>query len=375
MRLLALTLAALAACSDAPAGGDGAASIELGPDAGHDAQPAPDAEPATCSTASLGAGVQCTDTLPAGGASYRVALAPDAYLAVQATATGELVLAARYGSADAEEMARTEGQAPRLALYNPTAATLDAWLEVAPAKTTAADQPLTLALEGAAFAPKTPCAADCATILQLPAPVPAAAYRLVSPPRYQLGRRELVQALVAAAAEVTAAGPVGLGDLSQADGKIPGTDVSQPRHPAPSHQDGFSADVAYFRTGGDNLGTHPACSTPDYRFCSGPHDLDLSRNVAFMLALCREPRISQILVDPLMKADLLQQAAQAQSAGLADAEAVKKLQSVLMSGIPYHTDHFHIAVFRQCNDGLDNDGDGKIDLADSGCSDALDDSE
>ena len=50
-------------------------------------------------------------------------------------------------------------------------------------------------------------------------------------------------------------------------------------------------------------------------------------------------------------------------------------RSVLVSGVPFHADHFHVSVSRACYDGRDNDGDGKMDLEDPDCVDALDDDE
>ena len=43
--------------------------------------------------------------------------------------------------------------------------------------------------------------------------------------------------------------PIGLGDMSECDGSIPGTSFGAPAHPVGSHTDGLDIDTAYFQTG------------------------------------------------------------------------------------------------------------------------------
>src|SRR5438445_743398 len=83
-----------------------------------------------------------------------------------------------------------------------------------------------------------------------PAPRAVDDYRLASPLQYQFGRREVVQTMLAAIAAQPGLMPVAIDDLSQADGKVPGTDVNGPRHTYPAHSGGYAADVAYYRMNG-----------------------------------------------------------------------------------------------------------------------------
>ena len=41
--------------------------------------------------------------------------------------------------------------------------------------------------------------------------------------------------------------PLGLGDMSEADGSIPGTSTGNPGHPPGSHEHGFDIDIAYYQ--------------------------------------------------------------------------------------------------------------------------------
>jgi hypothetical protein len=210
----------------------------------------------------------------------------------------------------------------------------------------------------------------------LPAPGEAEPWRALSPTKYQHGRCELVALLVDAAHDVRAAMPdasaLGIADLSQEDGAIPGTDVGALRHPAPSHTNGFSADVTYFRKDGRTLDDSPACPSKTREFCEGPHDVDLGATAALFAYLARTKRLVQIIVDPIMETDLGQELDRLAGAGT---EGASHAREVLTSGVPFHADHFHISVSRACFDRRDNDGDGKLDLDDPGCTDALDDDE
>lgn len=93
-----------------------------------------------------------------------------------------------------------------------------------------------------------------------------------------------------------------------------------------------------------------------------------------MIALAKSGRLAQIIVDPVMETDVRNETLRQRAAG-ADTAAADKVSALLVSGIPFHADHFHVSVSRACFDGKDNDGDGRIDLDDPGCADAVDDSE
>lgn len=371
-----------AACADNPDPSSNAsdASTTSPSDAGTPdaAQDGPDAGTEDSCPEPLQAPAQCQRSSETPNPVTNVQVQPGQYILVQAQVeqgsglTGRLFLDTHPITAADEP-----GTTVSLALVHPASTPALARLELA-WNSTVSIPAHQLRVSAVNWATQVPCTKACKEFMMFPATT-SDAHLPVSPPRYMFGRRELVQTVVAAALAVRHADAetsvVGVGDLSQVDGQIPGTDVGTLRHPAPSHQNGFSVDVAYYAANNDNLGNTPPCPTNDYSFCNGPHTLHLQRNVRFMLALAREPRLSQIIVDPVMEQDLRSELSRQSSEPGADQQAVQKLGTILMSGIAYHTDHMHIAVFRECNDGVDNDHDGDVDTADQGCSSATDDSE
>ena len=74
--------------------------------------------------------------------------------------------------------------------------------------------------------------------------------------RYSYLRRDLLYLMKYATAKVACKtgdwdygnfAPLGLGDMSQADGATPGTDVGQLRHPPGSHTLGLDIDTGYYQ--------------------------------------------------------------------------------------------------------------------------------
>ena len=143
-------------------------------------------------------------------------------------------------------------------------------------------------------------------------------------------------------------------------------------HPAPSHTRGFSVDITYLRLNGKTLEDSPACPSKTRERCEGPHDVDVVPTARVMAHMARTKRVVQIIVDPVMTTDLGRALDDLASGGVDGASHARK---VLTSGVPFHADHFHVSVSRACFDGRDNDGDGKTDLDDPDCVDALDDDE
>ncbi len=95
--------------------------------------------------------------------------------------------------------------------------------------------------------------------------------------------------------------PLGLGDMSEADGAIPGTSDGDPGHPAGSHTDGLDMDIAYFQVGHpDNL-LRPICDHEaggEQNHCtSDPDRLDVWRTALFLALLHDSPQLRVIGVD------------------------------------------------------------------------------
>jgi len=295
-------------------------------------------------------GAPCPDTLSAGATcdvqltgarTLGFPVAPHQYLQLAATPARSAVVM-MSGGYQGEALRETTSD-PDLAFYNPSDAPITAQVTLTGMAT------VTLALSSQAFELAVTCAADCGALLQLPLPREADPYRFASPTRYHFGRRELVQATVAIAAqlqrEIPGLGPVGISDFSQKDGMVPGTDINGPRHTYPAHAGGYAVDVAYYRRNGDNSGL-PACPITDGMFCTGPHDIDLARNAEFFRRISASLHTVQIIVDPVMEADVRTELARQASA---DPMAISRATRMLQSGpqFQYHADHFHIAFVRE----------------------------
>ena len=96
--------------------------------------------------------------------------------------------------------------------------------------------------------------------------------------------------------------PLGLGDMSEADGSIPGTSIGQPGHPAGTHVDGYDMDIAYFQLTGTNnylreICPHTTGGAEQYHCTADPNNLDVWRHALFLGALFTSSRVRVIGVD------------------------------------------------------------------------------
>ena len=95
---------------------------------------------------------------------------------------------------------------------------------------------------------------------------------------------------------------LGMGDMSEADGSIPGTSINSPGHPPNTHENGFDIDMAYFQsTGPDNylraVCDHYSGGADQYHCVSEPNILDIWRTALFIGVLGSSPRTRVIGVD------------------------------------------------------------------------------
>lgn len=125
-------------------------------------------------------------------------------------------------------------------------------------------------------------------------------------------RRDLMMLIKYATAKVAckAAGwtsgngkPLGLIDMSEANGDIPGTSIGQPGHPAGTHTGGKDIDVAYYQTADmpDNR-ARPVCEhtlngQEQYHCVSAPTTLDVWRAAAFLGFLFEHPALRVVGAD------------------------------------------------------------------------------
>jgi hypothetical protein len=95
--------------------------------------------------------------------------------------------------------------------------------------------------------------------------------------------------------------PIGLIDMSERDGSIPGTSVGSPGHPEGTHTDGFDIDMAYYQLEDDNR-ARPVCDHTSggadaYHCTSDPYLLDPWRTALFLGALGEYDHVRIIGVD------------------------------------------------------------------------------
>ncbi|MDX2088272.1 MAG: hypothetical protein SFX73_10500 [Kofleriaceae bacterium] len=124
-------------------------------------------------------------------------------------------------------------------------------------------------------------------------------------------RRDLMMRVQYAAAKVACVaagwqtgngGPIALGDMSEVDGRPPGSRTGRPRHMTGSHTRGRDIDLAYFqRATGDNqirpICDHTIDGVKQYRCLGEPTTLDSWRTALLIGALMEEPGIRVIGID------------------------------------------------------------------------------
>ena len=140
--------------------------------------------------------------------------------------------------------------------------------------------------------------------------------------------------------------PIGLGDMSECDGSIPGTLVGAPAHPVGSHTDGLDIDIAYFQTGTPDNRLRSVCVSVvdgvDQRRCTEPPDLlDVARTALFVDALASSGAVRVIGVDgaigPLVEAALESLCDQ----GVTACAAVPLAYETSDTGLGWFTGHHH----------------------------------
>jgi len=151
--------------------------------------------------------------------------------------------------------------------------------------------------------------------------------------------------------------PLGLGDMSMADGSMP-KDNGSPRHPAGSHDYGRDIDMAYFQLGAGNNYLNPVCEHTsggvEQYHCTGyPSWLDVPRTTLFIAKLFESDRVRVIGVDGQIGALLKAQAQQLYQAGTISAEVLGYFTSKLgyeptntgNGWYYYHHHHMHMSTW------------------------------
>ena len=108
-------------------------------------------------------------------------------------------------------------------------------------------------------------------------------------------------------------GALGLGDMSESNGAIPGTSVGSPGHPPNTHTNGYDIDLAYYQLGTSDNRLRPICDHTDgatdaYHCVAPPDSLDVWRTAMFLGSVFESTRTRVIGVDgqagPLLQSAL-----------------------------------------------------------------------
>ncbi|MDD5306176.1 MAG: hypothetical protein PHU25_02535 [Deltaproteobacteria bacterium] len=148
-------------------------------------------------------------------------------------------------------------------------------------------------------------------------------------------------------------GPVGLIDMSEENGAIPGTSDGTPQHPAGTHTNGFDIDVAYFQANTPDNDVRPICNhyqdNVDVQHCTDPPNLlDPWRQAMFVGAIFEHPNLRVIGCDGKV-GPILMHYIQALCAGgwlttYACASQLLTYEVTNMGYGWYHSHHHHIHV-------------------------------
>ncbi|MFC1609772.1 hypothetical protein ACFL6C_02330 [Myxococcota bacterium] len=150
-------------------------------------------------------------------------------------------------------------------------------------------------------------------------------------------------------------GPIGLGDMSEANGAIPGTSVGQPGHPQGTHEDGHDMDLGYFQVGTQDNRLRAVCdhyaNGQEQYHCVGPADLlDGWRTAVFIAALHDSPQLRVIGVDGKVGPDVDEKIAQLCQYGWLDGTACTSPRMTYeetdqgYGWFHFHHHHFHMSI-------------------------------
>ncbi len=151
--------------------------------------------------------------------------------------------------------------------------------------------------------------------------------------------------------------PLGLGDMSEANGAIPGTSRGQPGHPAGTHTNGLDMDIGYYQVGTTDNRLRPVCEHTEngsdaYHCVGAPTALDMWRNALVLGAMTTSRRVRVIGMDgkvgPLVTAALPALCRD----GYLDKTACTRARSLLTfeetdqgyGWFRFHHHHFHISM-------------------------------
>jgi hypothetical protein len=149
-------------------------------------------------------------------------------------------------------------------------------------------------------------------------------------------------------------GPLGLGDMSEANGAIPGTAVGYPGHPPGTHVNGYDMDIAYYQVNTADNKLRSVCphtiNGQDQHRCTGePTVFDVWRSAAFIAKLHDTPQLRVIGVDGYIGPKVISAISQLCSSGWLSGNACTKplklaYETTNTGAGWYHHHHHHLHV-------------------------------
>lgn len=157
--------------------------------------------------------------------------------------------------------------------------------------------------------------------------------------------------------------PVGLGDMSEQNGAIPGTSINSPGHPAGTHTDGHDMDIAYHQLlPPDNklraVCDHYSGGVEQYHCTTAPDNLDVWRTAAFLAAFHESPQLRVIGVDGQIGQQVESAVSQLCAAGFLNGPACSRLDlayevtDTQRGWFRFHHHHSHVSIVDRPTAGL-----------------------
>lgn len=143
---------------------------------------------------------------------------------------------------------------------------------------------------------------------------------------------------------------IGLGDMSEKTGAIPGTSDNDPGHPKGTHINGRDMDIAYYQLTGTNNQLRAVCphiaKNKNVKHCTGvPDNLDVRRTALFIGTLLTSDRMRVVGVDgkiePLVIPEMLKLCEQGILPKIACQRQIKVLSETTNTGKGWYLNHHH----------------------------------
>jgi hypothetical protein len=160
--------------------------------------------------------------------------------------------------------------------------------------------------------------------------------------------------------------PLGLGDMSERNGDIPGTSIGQPGHPEGTHVDGHDMDLAYYQINTRDNQLRPVCNhisggEDQYHCISDPQTLDVWRSALFIGLLHHNPQLRVIGVDGRVGPSIMRALDGLCAEGYLDGPACNARQRAVTYEVEnegrgwfyFHHHHFHISFMDRRSAGLE----------------------